>query len=247
MDIENPNIQVHRIKPGGFKEIRKQILLRTLPVMVLSMTAGVVMSSINSKSSTNGLQFFLFLIPFLILIGGTGIYRALKRQKALWDSYTLSFAGNVVIREQLNTPVIMIPFNEITAITKLKIGTICIRGKKPADLIMVPAQVENYEQLESTLQQVMPVTIKTSATPAAKFGWLIGLLSLGLMFTVYTVSNKMVVAISGTALVALMCWSIIKTQRNKNIDSKTKRSMWWVIIVLLSVILIMITKLTAGK
>ena len=74
-----------------------------------------------------------------------------------------------------------------------------------------------------------------------------GLVTVGLMLCVYTVTNKIIVALSGVLLVGLMLWSFLEVHRSKNIDTKTKRSMWWVILVLASVIAVMIMKLTGQQ
>ena len=60
----------------------------------------------------------------------------------------------------------------------------------------------------------------------------------------YTVTNKIIVGVTGTALVALMVWSFIKMRSSKNVDNNTKRYVWWVILVLASVIAMMFFKLT---
>ena len=64
------------------------------------------------------------------------------------------------------------------------------------------------------------------------------------MLCVYALNNKIIVGIAGVTLVVLMTWSFIKIRRSKNVDIKTKKSMWWILIVLASVIAVMFFKLT---
>ena len=77
-----------------------------------------------------------------------------------------------------------------------------------------------------------------------KYQSLTGLLTVGLMLCVYTVNNKIIVGLTGTALVALFIWSFAKIRSSKNVDSKTKRGIWWILLVLASVIAVMVFKLT---
>ena len=76
-----------------------------------------------------------------------------------------------------------------------------------------------------------------------KYSIAITILTLALMFCVYTVTNKIIIAFSGTIFVAIMLWSLYEVRRSKNIDAKTKRGMWWVLLVLFSIIAVMIMKL----
>jgi hypothetical protein len=237
-------MQVFKIKQDGFKEIKKQMLIRTLPIMLIAVTGGIVISSINSKGKAADVNVLPFLIPFVAVAVGFGLYRGVNRQKALFDSYTLTLTNNLITREQFNTPTISIYFNDIKEIAKHKNGSFIIKGKDATDLIGVPAQIDNYSQLETTLQNIQPIIVKDKVSFFQKYPSLIGLLTVGLMLCVYTVNNKIIVAITGTALIALMIWSFIKIRSSKNVDSKTKKIIWWVVLVLASVIAVMIFKLT---
>jgi heme A synthase len=77
-----------------------------------------------------------------------------------------------------------------------------------------------------------------------KYQSFIGLVTVALLLCVYTVNNKIIVALTGSALVALLFWSFVKIRSSKNVDSKTKRSVWWVVLILVSVITVMFFKLT---
>ncbi len=220
------------------------MLIRTLPIMLIAVTVGIVISSINAKDKAADVNVLPFLIPFIAVAVGFGLYRGVNRQKTLFDSYTLTITNNLITREQFNTPTISIYFNDIKEIAKHKDGSFTIKGKDATDLIGVPPQIDNYSQLETTLQNIQPITAKDSVSFLQKYQSLTGLLTVGLMLCVYTVNNKIVVALTGTTLVALMIWSFIKIRSSKNIDSKTKRSVWWVLLVLASVIAVMISKLT---
>jgi len=236
-------MQVFKIRQGGFTEIRKKILFRSVPMLLIGGAVGIIVSTINSKHGANEVNILPIIIP---LIGGAlalGIYRGVKRQKTLFESYTLTITNNLVTREQLNTPIISIYFNEIKEIIKNKNGSFIIKGKEAVDLIGIPAQIDDYSQLETTLQQIKPIIVKDKVAFLDKYPSFAGLLTIGLMLCVYTVNNKIIVGLTGTALVALMLWSFIKIQKSKNVDSKTKQSVWLVLLVLASVITVMIYKL----
>lgn len=237
-------MQTFKIRQDGFKEIRKKTLLRSIPILLIAVTVGITISTINSRGKDNDVNVLPFVIPLAVLALGFGVYRGMNRQKALLDSYTLTITNNLITREQYNTPTISIYFNEVEEIAKHKNGSFTIRGKDFSDLIGIPTQIDNYSQLETTLEVIKPIMIKNKVPLLEKYQSLTGLVTVGLMLCVYTVECKIIVGLTGSALAALMIWSLIKIRKSKNVDIKTKKSVWWVLIVLASVIAIMIFKLT---
>jgi len=237
-------MQIFKIREDGFKEIRKKMLQRSIPLLLIAGAVGITISTINSKQEKNDVNVLPIIIPVMAVALGFGIYRGVNRQKGLFESYTLTITNNLITREQQNTPTISIYFNDVKEIAKHKNSSFTIKGKETVDLIGIPAQIENISQLETALQQIQPIVVKDKVSFMEKYQSLTGLVTLGLMLCVYTVSNKIIVALTGTALVALMVWSFIKIRSSKNVDSKTKRSVWWVVLVLASVIAVMIFKLT---
>lgn len=64
------------------------------------------------------------------------------------------------------------------------------------------------------------------------------------MSAVYISKNKIIVSVSGTILLLVLGYSFFEIQRSKNIDSKTKKGMWRLILVTVSFIGVMYYKLT---
>lgn len=237
-------MQVFKTRQDGFKEVRRKMLFRSIPLLLIAGAVGITISTINSKQTENDVNILPVIIPVFAAVFGFGLYRGLNRQKALFESYTLTITTNSITREQLNTPVISIYFNDIKEIAKHKNGSFTIRGKATADLVGIPAQIDNHTQLETALQQIQPIIVKDKVPFLEKYQGLAGLVTVGLMLCVYTVHNKIIVALTGTALLAIMAWSFTKIRSSRNVDSKTKRGLLWVALVVASVIAIMIFKLT---
>src|SRR6185503_14947178 len=94
-----------KIRAGGFNEIRKLMLVKTIPLSVIAVAVGLGISQNNQNDSVNVLP---YVIPFALLSLGIGLYRGVNRQKKLFESYTLSISDDSIIREQTNTPTIKI-------------------------------------------------------------------------------------------------------------------------------------------
>jgi len=236
-------MQQFKVRQDGFKEIKKQLLLRAVPIILVAATAGIVISTINSKNNETGINVLPFIIPLIAVSIGFGLYRGVNRQKDLFNSFTLKVSNNLITREQMNTPTISIYVEDIKEIRKNKNGSFTVKSKNPSDIINIPTQIENYSELEESLARITPITTKSTEPILQKYRSLLSLLTIGLMLCVYTVTNKILVAVSGTLLIGLMIWSFFEVRRSKNIDAKTKRVSWWVLLVLLSVIGVMIMKL----
>lgn len=230
-----------KIRPNGFNEIKKQVLVRTIPLMVIATAAGIAISVNGQQDSVNILP---FVIPLAALAIGFGLYRGIERQRELFESYTLSISDNRFIRTQANTPTIEIAFGNVHEIVKNSNGSFAIKGATSTDLIAVPAQVENLDRLEAVLNAVMPIAVLNKPAMSQKLTLPFVLFTLALMVTVYKATNKLVVGVSGCLVTGIMVYSFITIQRSRNVDRKTKRASYWMILVLLSVIGMTLAKLS---
>ena len=65
-----------------------------------------------------------------------------------------------------------------------------IKGKSAYDIIIVPAQIENYGEVELLLKQIKPFDEKITKPFFQKYPQIISLLVIGLMAVVYISKNK---------------------------------------------------------
>jgi hypothetical protein len=236
-------MRVFKIRQDGFKVEKRLLLTRTIPILLITIAVGSVFFS-QKLNYTNILPYY---IPFLVLIISLGFYLGLKRRKSIFESYTLTIANNLLTREQLNTSTISIYFTDIKEIVKFKDGSFTVRGKDTADLIGIPAQIDNYSQLETALGEIHPIVSKNKSSLVQKYQSLSGLLVAGLFICVYVVNNKIIVGLTGSILVILLGWSCIKIRNSKNVDNKTRKIVWWSLLVMASVIAVAIFKLTGHQ
>src|SRR5689334_14981655 len=114
-----------RIKPDGFKEIRKKLLMRGILFSLLSLGLASVIGMVNTsgKSDTikpaiyyseNSTDLLVTMIPTVVFIAVItfSFIRALKRAKKMYESYELTISDNLIAREQINTPTISIYLTE---------------------------------------------------------------------------------------------------------------------------------------
>lgn len=235
-----------QIKENGFAEIKKALIIKTIPVAILAAGTGLTISHINSNGQTTDVNVLLFLIPLVVGALAFGLFKGINRQKELFESYKLIVNEYEIVREQNNTQTISIPRNEIKSIIKNPKGILTIVGSSNTDVIGVPSQINNSEKLEQILSEIKPITYSDKKPLFEKYKGVLILIVLGLMATVFISTNKLLVGITGSILILFLGYSFYEVRRNKNIDKKTKNSMWWLLLVLFAVIGNMYLKIT-GK
>ena len=233
-----------KIRQGGFKEIRKAMLIRAIPISLLAVFGGLAISYFNTSGQQSDLSVFPFVIPAALGALAFGLYRGVTRQKEIFDSYRLTIDNSSITREQHNTPTITISYADLSEIIKNQNGSFTIKGNSSVNVIGVPSQIDEYERLEKSLAEIRHISVKSSEPFLQKFQGLLSILTIGLMAAVYISKDKIIVGVSGTVLLVFFGYSFFEIQRSKNVDSKTKKGTWWLILVTASIVAVMYYKLT---
>jgi hypothetical protein len=204
---------------------------------------GILVNTLNNKSEEKNNLSLYFFVPFVLVAMAVGFFRMINRQKKLYGSYRIIIASDGITREQLNTPTISLSNIGITEIRKNKNGSFTVKGTMPGQIIFIPPQIENYNELEEALNRIMPINATASKSFLEKYRVLLSLANLSLLVTFYVVQNKIVTAVCGAIVVLYMSYAFYLIQTSKNVDYRTKRSSWIVLLVLFSVIGTMLFKL----
>lgn len=230
-------MNTYKLRADGFGELRQKILLKTTPVLVLSVLVGMGMSYANSGESEH--EIVVLLITILLCLGATGfgIYNSLKQQQRLFASYTLTISDRAIMREQDNTPTVIIPVTEVRAICQNADNTFTIKGNTALDFIGVPAQIEEYAQVEQALQAIHPLVVTSREPFVQKLRLPVVVLTLGALATVYLATNKLLVGVSGVALSGFLLWSFFLIQRHQSVDRQTKKWNYLTLLVAASILL----------
>ena len=207
--------------------------------MLFALAGALLMGSGQQASA----GVYLFIIPILLGTFGFGLFFGIKSQSEIFYSYSLAFDGKQITRDQHNTDMISILYAEIKEITKNSNGSFTIKGDPIFDAIEVPAQIENHERLEQLLNEIKQVSFKSKESILQRYGVMISIGSMCLMLAVYLSNNRLVVGVCGTTLLGLLGYSFYVVQKSKNIDMKTKRNMWFIVVVVISILVVMSYKL----
>lgn len=211
-----------RIRHDGFKEKSRGILINILIIFLLVGGGLLLICYYTLNITKNDLPFLLFIISFLLCLYGIGIHLGIKRQRHIFESYVLNFDQSLITRTQNNTPKISIPFSEVVEINRNQNGSIQIKGTTPGCIILIPAQVENYDQLIALLSGIQNIDKRSTASLLQKLQVLLSVLTIVCMAAVYISENVLIVGACGTGLLLFMCYAFYEINKNKNIDNKTK-------------------------
>lgn len=235
-------MQSFKIKEGGFDEIKKTMVLRLLRGVGISIGIGGVMAGLNYMNKGGDIKIILIPFAMLILFSAYRVFSEIGRQRLLFGSYTLTVIDNLIRREQLNTPIIEIDRNDIKAINKHPNGSFKITGKSDRDVIVIPAQVTGYDEIEQLLKDIMPISLDEKKSFTEKNKQLIGTFNVLLIFFLFAVQDKPTVIVISSIIIGSTLWSIAQVQRNKNIDYTTKRKSLWGLLTIASVVVSVIIK-----
>ncbi len=83
-----------RIKENGFNEIKKSIIIKTLPLLALALAVSFSISHFKSNGQTSDTDVLYLVIPIVIISIGLGLFKGLRRQKELFESYKLIISAS---------------------------------------------------------------------------------------------------------------------------------------------------------
>lgn len=236
-------MQTYKISKTSFAALRRRAMNRVIPVVIILITAAAIAEPFMSVNKAEHFAISPVLVTLLLVFSGIGVYRGIKKLNAFGESYTLTITENIVAREQTGAPPVSVYFNDISEILKHKNGSFTIKGKEPGEIIVIPAQIDNYPQLEARLQEIHPVVLGGNIPAVQKVQSIVTYLTVGLIFCVLIIDNKIVVGICGGILVIWFATRILLTILNKNLDAATKRGTWRLFLTIGAVILIVLLKL----
>lgn len=222
---------IFKNKENAFDEVKKDLFKR---IAIYSILILIVMTSRTFRGGgREDLIVLLVALPIVGIVLGLSFFIVIKRQKEIFESYTLTISDQEIIREQLNTPTISIPFASVKSIDKDSKGFFVRSNIK--DIIRIPLSIDRIELLEKILSQVQPIGNTVKKTFIEKNSNLFAVLSLSLLMPVYVSNNKLLVGVCGVFVLLLLGYSFYETQTNKNIDNKTKNMSWIILLVLISI------------
>ena len=185
----------------------------------------------------------LFMVLFVVGIMIFSYFRNLKREKLVIPTYRLLLEPGCISRFQANLPPMRLTADDIVSITQNTQGVLTVASTDKYRAIYVPAQVTNQDELLRELSTLKPINILTHKTLLEKIAPFVSVAVLGLMGVFYAIDNKVVSTVSGTLLLGMLIWSAWHIWHNKELPRQSRRLLWFLPIVWLSILVGIIARL----
>jgi hypothetical protein len=210
-------MQQYKIKPNAADPMR--LLVQAFAILTYLSIFLFLAALIKS----NEIIFVIFVICLAFSMGT--FYVIDKKQKALFESYTLCITEDSITRYQLNTPTITILKSEITIIFKGKYGDMAIFGNNQWNRISIPPQIDDYAALEEQLNSILPFTTEIKIPLKNRIlGNLFAIASgAPLLMTFWWAETKMQLIISGTLGIIMFIVQEFLNYWIKDRDSTSKK------------------------
>lgn len=225
-------------RTAGFEEIKKKLIVRMSIVMGTIFVIIIVVPAFMTDEPGR-LQTLPYMGLFFMGIYAFSMFNALKRQRRILNSITVTIDDEKITFEKYDTAPLSINNKDIVSITKSSGGSFTVLGQSKLNPIGIPSQMNDYAILESTLNQIRPVIVLTSKT------WMEWLtipiaLSGGILIAIFYLStNNILKLIFAILIVLILSISLALIQLSKKLDRRTKRISW----ISLVVIVVFITNL----
>ena len=145
-----------KTKPDGFRQIRRTMIFRELPLFLTTIILGVLVVELGKPERPINwyLEGLFFLI--LALIIAFVFPQIMNERRHIYEDFLLSIDEEGITREQYNTDTLTIAKNEVSKIYKTSNGGLVIKGVPGSDAIIIPPQMEESDKLERLLSVIKP-------------------------------------------------------------------------------------------
>lgn len=219
--------------PEGLVKLRKQLISKLTPLLLIAVIGGVAISYFNNDKKDGPLAWLIMLVLMLIFLVYS-LAKGIKMQKGLYESYVLTIDEDRLSRRQTNLSELTILFSEISTISEDKTDNLIVTDVDQ-NKIVISSYIQGYERIKALLQSIKPISPAISKNFLQKYPLLSPVITIGLMAAVYLSNNKIVVGLCGVILIGLMTWAFYKIRISEQLDSRIKRSSLWLLLVIPSI------------
>ena len=234
--------KIYCLKPEGFGRLERKLVLRGI---VVGLVAVGTVFAIQLATAKLSLLVMALALPIIVFALASGIRRGLNMQRDGWSSYRLVLADDFVIKQQANMPDVEIGRGEIAKLIQTHAG-IEIKTRDRLRVILVPASLDGYDEVTTTLQEWRDFEDESSRSRRRQ--WLLALVVLveGTAFAAVMISGKAIVVLpSGIFVITTMVWGYLELKRSPNVDARLKKTarVYWIVALFVAfrVILVMVT------
>ena len=232
-------MRTYRLPPSGFPAYRRTLIRTGLVVsgVVLALALSV------SLSQTERDQWPVLLVggPFVALLLGLGVRKAIRQQKEVWSSVEIRMDDGAIGRAQLRIPEILLRREDVTAVVESPRGLV-VKTTDRFRSLFIPRLLDprDYAEIREDLATWVP--IKTAGSGAIWMNRISLVLLIGGFAVMLFSHDRLLVAVMALGLFLFYAWASWRAYRQEGYDPKTRKM---TIVGLLFIVLIAALRLAA--
>lgn len=190
-------------------EILKKRMQKTRIITgLIGVSAGIYGAFFSQPANEHSWITVLLTIVMVLIVLIIGFYRSNKKQNEMLNKYELIISEQTITRKQPVLPDISIEFKDIQSIKKNKKGVFIIQGRS-FDRIYIPPQIENYEQLEQSLNRIKSIEEYTIKPINRKLLWTCLSLIVIIIAAAFITFNSVLLYLAVTVVMGYFLWALI--------------------------------------
>ncbi len=231
-------METYTVKPEGINPVRKRMFIFGAGFTALVL-AGVWVILPDFPPLVFGIT-----AVFVIIFGGLGFRRGLKRLVETWPTYTLTVDDDYLLKQQAHYPDIRISRDEVKSIQKVFTGEIAVKTKDWKKFIVIPPSLVGIEEAETLLRQWKP--IKQVPRGKTLFYYFLPVLVVALFIAVSrgylrSISPDPAVIIGAVLVILVLNVFLMRTlKRIPNLDERSKPKRWRFILMIGYIVLLLV-------
>ena len=224
-------MQQFRFSEEGLNQFMKKAITRVILINIIMFIGISLMPNMKKMPPSFNIPMLGF---FALIMVGTSFF-TFKKLKAQLKTFTLTITETEIIREQVNLPTIRHQFSEITEIQKTDKNDFIIKKQGLKDAIGISPYIDNYDDLEKRLGEIKPIKYVSQPFLVKFILPLLGVWMVAI-YLLFTSVNPFIVLPLGILFLSVFIYGIIVARKNKNIDAKTKRLMYFALLPAIAII-----------
>jgi len=226
-------VPTYRLPDDAIAALKKRMLLHTLPMLAVPLS---IIFFLPLPEKLPPLELLVVPVTLGLGMGAFSVWRTFSRAIEGLKSYELTLHDDRVIRRQKYLPDITLARSEVKSIREGRDNSLAICGREFSNVILIPAGIEGREQLRLLLSAWQAIEKPRTFLSGFWLNIFTMVIVVALGVTTFVSSNALIVVPAALLLAVIMIWSFREIRKSPNLDSRVKRSSWFVPLVLVALV-----------
>lgn len=142
----------YKLPPSVIEQYDAETRQQTRLVGIGLVAGGIITMAVIAVVGLFPWTTLIFILPAWLLFVAVGMFFHGQTQRDTWSSYTIDITEHTVQQLRAGRKTVRIKRDEITDIDELPDTGLLIKTQRLLRVIMVPQEIEGYDEIKATLQ-----------------------------------------------------------------------------------------------